>query len=195
MNWEHTVATVVTIVGMLSALIDLLVKWKTKRSMLGPYRGKMLVGILLATCFALGTLFGEHVLWTKLKSDIAKLREWAERSEEEKKLLLEALNQAPILQREYDKQCEREGTACVILYSDEQFRGARLALPVGEYSDLRMLAFNDTVRSIRIRGKVHAFAFIDITYRGKVLKVDANVPSLNTEFDHEISSVRVIATQ
>jgi len=200
---KHLITVAVAAIGAVSAAVELVVKLATNMSLLqkivGQYRDKILVGILCLTCLAAGALLGEWESSSRSKLDIQKLqasnqdlRRWAEQGESDKKFLFQALNQAPVWQREYDRRCQRQEVPCVFLYSDSQYGGRWLALPVGEYPDMRMLAFNDTARSIKIRGKVHVLAFVDINYQGDALPIDRSTPVLDDEFNQTISSVRVL---
>jgi hypothetical protein len=187
-----------------AAALVLVVRFATNvtlfQKIVAQYRSRMWAGILCLTCFAGGTLFGEYALSSKTKGEIEKVRrdyqanrDWALRAEEEKNFLLQALNQAPVLQREYDNRCARPQAACVLLYSDKNSGGRWLALPIGEYPDLRMLGFNDTARSIKISRDVHALVFADVNYQGHALPINGNAASLGADFDQAISSVQVVS--
>jgi Beta/Gamma crystallin len=84
---------------------------------------------------------------------------------------------------------------CVLLFGDENFQGRSLALPPGEYPDLRLLGFNDETRSIKIKGKAHALVFVDVNYLMGVLPVNSSRPTLDAKFSSAISSIQVISDQ
>lgn len=194
MDWGHILAIAVALGGAVSVFLELVVKVVTNGSLLrnlaGQYRDRLFVGISLLTCLALGMLLGEHILWTKLRSEIDGDRGWAARCEDEKKVLSEALDHAPAAQRKYDEICARPRASCIILYDTENFQGRSLALP-DSASDLRMLAYNDTARSIKVLGNVSALAHVDIDFLGGSLEVNTSLPSLPVEFQRSISSIQV----
>ena len=195
------VGAIMAVAAAVEAVVKLATNMSLLQKLVGQHRNKVLAGILCLICFAGGTLFGEYALSSKTKGEIEKAnsdyqanRAWALRVEEEKNFLLQALNQAPVLQREYDTQCERQQVPCIFLYSAVGFGGRWLALPISDYADLRLLGFNDAARSIKIRGAVHAIAYVDVDYHGNPLPINGNIASLDKdfrEFTQAISSVHV----
>ncbi len=85
-----------------------------------------------------------------------------------------------------------QGRPRIILFQEDNYRGARLELDA-RASDLRRMRFNDRVSSIRVLSGTWELCAAE-GFRGKCITVDRDIPRLNRAgFDDRLSSLRPVS--
>jgi uncharacterized small protein (DUF1192 family) len=88
---------------------------------------------------------------------------------------------------------KKDPTARIILFEHPNYEGKRFYFDVGEYPDLQLYWFSGQASSIRLQGKLKAFAYEQADFKGDFLPIDKNMSSLvNSGWNDRIASIKVM---
>jgi uncharacterized small protein (DUF1192 family) len=207
MNLNEIIAAVVAVLSLVSAGYDFYLKWRKERRAFGISSGKIVAGLLVVAGLALGWLGGGYVK----SQQITELEQRLTASQAESHDLTTQANYSIALREKsivfFQSQIQllsdeiarlkgtgkKDPTARIILFEHPNYEGKRFYFDVGEYPDLQLYWFSGQASSIRLQGKLKAFAYEQADFKGDFLPIDKNMSSLvNSGWNDRIASIKVM---
>jgi hypothetical protein len=207
MNLNEIIAAVVALLSLLSAAYDFYLRWVKDRRAYGISSGKIVAGLLVVAALALGWLGGGYLK----KQEVADLERGLAASQAENQNLASQANHSIALRQKsivfFQSQIQllsdeiarlkgtgkKDPTARIILFEHPNYEGKRFYFDVGEYPDLQLYWFSGQASSIRLQGKLKAFAYEQTEFKGDFLPIDRSMPSLvSSGWNDRIASIKVM---
>ncbi|TAL67857.1 MAG: hypothetical protein EPN82_13105 [Bacteroidetes bacterium] len=191
MDFNQYLTIGATIIAILIGIIDLLIKWKQGKTILGEKRIIVYSIIFLIIGFCSGYFYGRNQEYkikqpyveknNHLYTYINHLRSYIDNIHSYIKLFNNEIGEV-IIQRKFHNYA--------VVYTETNFEGNRLILfPKESYSNLHQYGFGDKIQSIKIIGNVKLYFYQDADFQKYLNTISTSVSDLRKS-SNKISSIK-----